>query len=483
MTAPSSLTKHRSRSYTAAVLALLAFLFCSQGIAVSASARKLSDQEATEIAVEAYLYAYPMILMDVTRKIATNCEAADGAKMCAPTNQFAHVPVFPDATFTDVVRPNADTLYSTLWFDVTKEPLIIHVPDSGGRYYLLPMLDLWTDVFASPGKRTTGTTEQTFAIVGPNWKGELPKGVGMVRSPTGLGWIVGRTQTNGEPDFAKVHKFQAGLKAVPLSAWGKTYSPPKGHIDTNVSSDPPVEQVAKMDAAVFFARFAELTQENPPHANDYPVLARMKRIGLEVGKPFDLAKAPRKTRQAMKNAMPIAWKKIEEGLIGGSSGQVVNGWLMMMPPIGTYGTDYLRRAQIAYGGLGANVIEDAIYPSSVADADGKPFDSGKMYVLHFAKDQIPPAGAFWSLTMYNDQQAFADNSINRYAIGDRDPLKRNKDGSLTIYIQRESPGKGKESNWLPAPKSGGFSMNLRLYWPKPAALDGTWKPPAVKVAE
>ena len=202
---------------------------------------RLTDDELTEIAIEAYFYAYTLVIMDVTRQVGTNCETANGAKMSAPMNQFAHVPVFPDASFTDVVRPNADTLYSTLWFDVTQEPLVIHVPDSGGRYYLLPMLDMWSDVFACPGKRTTGTGEQTIAIVGPRWRGELPKGVGVRRSPTGVGWIIGRTQTNGEADFENVHKFQAGLTAVPLSAWGKDYTPPKGTVDPKISSDPPTE--------------------------------------------------------------------------------------------------------------------------------------------------------------------------------------------------------------------------------------------------
>lgn len=440
----------------------------------------LSDDEVTEIAIEAYLYAYPLVIMDVTRQISTNCEVVDGAKMRAPVNQFAHVPTFPDASFTDVVRANVDTLYSALWFDVNREPLIIHVPDSGGRYYLLPILDLWTDVFSSPGKRTTGTAEQTFAIVSPKWQGELPDGVRMVRAPTGTGWMVGRTQTNGKSDYDSVHEFQASLKAIPLSAWGKDYTPPKGQVNPMVSSAPPTEQVAKMDAATFFARFTELTKDSPPHPNDNPVLARMKRIGLQPGEPFDFANASPQVQKAMKDAVAIAQEKISSGL--SKVGIVVNGWGMMMPPIGTYGTDYLRRAQIAYGGLGANVIEDAIYPTAFTDADGKPFDSSKRYVLHFAKDELPPVRAFWSLTMYNDKQAFADNPLNRYALGDRDKLKFGEDGSLTLYIQRESPGKDRESNWLPAPKSGGFSMNMRLYWPKPEALDGSWHPPAVQTS-
>jgi len=165
------------------------------------------------------------------------------------------------------------------------------------------------------------------------------------------------------------------------------------------------------------------------------------------------------------------------------AGTIVNSWGILLPPIGTYGTDYFRRAVIAYGGLGANVIEDAFYPQAYTDEDGNPFISSEKYILHFKKDEIPRVRAFWSLTMYNDKNFFTDNPIDRYAIGDRDELKFNDDGSLTLYIQRESPGKDKEGNWLPAPKSGGFSMSLRLYWPKPEALDGTWKPPAVRRIE
>ncbi len=462
------------------VAALASFsLWLSTPPAIHAKDR-LTDEEALEIATEAYLYAYPMILMDVTRRGSTNCEQPDPTRMRAPVNQFVHLKTFPDASFTDVVRPNADTLYSTIFFDVTKEPLVIHVPDSKGRYYLLPMLDMWSDVFASPGSRTTGTAEQIFAIVGPKWKGKLPKGVRQVRSPTGFGWMIGRTQANGEKDFPNVHKFQAGLIAFPLSAFAqsKDYTPPKGKVNPKVSSDPPVEQVAKMDAATFFTRFLELTKDNPPHANDYPILARMKRIGLEPGGQFDFSKAPEQLKKVLKKATSIAQQKIKGGLT--KAGTEINNWRILMPPIGTYGTDYNRRAQIAYGGLGANVIEDAIYPTAFVDTEGKPFDSGKKYILHFKKDQIPPVRAFWSLTMYNDKQFFAENSINRYAIGDRNKLKFNPDGSLTLYIQRESPGKDRQSNWLPAPKSGGFSMNLRLYWPKQKALDGTWQPPAVK---
>jgi hypothetical protein len=438
-------------------------------------------EELAEIAVETYVYGYPLIVMEASRRRMTNVEApsTEGA-LGAPVNQFVHLGAFPDATFTEVVRPNADTLYSSLWFDVTREPLVVRVPDSGGRFYLLPMLDMWTDVFASPGKRTTGTAEHTFAICGPSWKGEPPDGVELIRAPTNGGWIIGRTQTNGKADYAAVHAFQSEISATPLSAWGHYYEAPKGKVAPNVPTAAPGDVVAEMDGAAFFERFAELLRANPPHANDYPMLQRMARLGLAPGQSFDAAQAPPEVRAAL-NAAPAAAQAKIAGYAKRAAA-MVNGWSMMTNPVGTYGTDYLKRALIAMMGLGANVIEDAIYPTAFADGDGRPFDSSKAYVLHFEAAELPPARAFWSLTMYDERQLFTANPIDRYAIGDRDALKRNADGSLDLYIQRSSPGGDKEANWLPAPASGRFTLNLRLYWPKPEALDGRWSPPPIKVA-
>jgi hypothetical protein len=439
-----------------------------------------TSDETLEIAVDAYVYAYPLVLMDVTRRVMTNVEVpvAGSSHAAAPMNQFAHLRTFPDSTFTDVVRPNADTLYSTMWFDVSQEPLVVSVPDSEGRYYLLPMLDMWTDVFASPGTRTTGNGAQTFALVGPRWTGATPPGMDVVRSPTAMGWMIGRTQANGPDDFARVHEFQTGLTAVPASAWGKAYTPAKGKVDASVSRLAPVDQVAKMDAETFFQRFVELRKENPPHGNDYPMLARMAQIGIESGRSFDRSAGSAETERVLERAVPIARQKILEQIE--RSPRVINNWSIVTPPVGTYGTAYLDRACIAFFGLGANVSEDAIYPTANVDADGRAFESRGRYVLRFTREQIPPVRAFWSLTMYDERQLFADNPIGRYAIGDRDRLTFDPDGALTLYIQRESPGKEREGNWLPTPATGGFSMNLRLYWPRPEALDRTWTPPAVQ---
>jgi hypothetical protein len=442
----------------------------------------LTEQEMRQIAADAYIYAYPLVVMEVSRRAMTNVEAPDpSGGSHAPINQFAHMRAFPDASFTDVVRPNADTLYSSLWYDVSKEPLVISVATSGQRYFLLPMLDMWTDVWASPGTRTTGNAAQTFAIVGPRWQGTLPPDMEMLRSPTETGWMIGRTQTNGKDDYDNVHKFQASLAAVPLSAWGQPYTPPKAQVNPQQDGSAPGEQVAQMDAATFFATFAEATKGNPPHANDYPILQRMKRIGLVPGQAFDMTRASPPLRAALERAVSEGQRQIDQGFE--HLGTSVNGWTWSASPIGTYGTDYLRRAMVAYYGLGANLSEDAIYPSTHADVNDEPLDSDLAYVIRFAKHDLPPANAFWSITLYNQRQFFADNPIGRYAIGDRDKLKYGADGSLEIYIQRDSPGREREANWLPAPKDGPFDLTMRLYWPKAEAFDGSWEPPPVERGE
>jgi hypothetical protein len=455
------------------IAAVSAALFPAAALAGTPS---VSSDEAAAIARDAYVYAYPLVLMDVSAKVSTNVVAPSG-KTDAPVNQFGHARAFPDAAFTVVARPNADTLYSSLVFDVSKGPLIVTVPDSAGRYYLLPMLDKWSDVFASPGTRTTGNGAQTFAIVGPKWQGKLPPGVKRYMSPTAGGWIGGRVQTNGKSDYDAVHKFQDGIKAVPLAAYGKPYTPPAARVDAKLDMSAPPDQVDKMDAATFFAKFAELLKSQPPHANDYPILDRMKRIGIEPGRSFSLATEPGEIRDALNAAPALALAAIKAAWT--RAGVLTNGWRTNLTAIGTYGTDYLHRAGVAYGGLGANVPEDAVYPTAFADAEGRPFESGKRYTLHFDKDQLPPVRGFWSLTMYDERQLFTANPIDRFAIGDRDKLAFNADGSLDLYIQREPPGKDKESNWLPTPGSGAFTMNLRLYWPKPSVLDGSWVPPSV----
>lgn len=438
-------------------------------------------REFQEIAAEAYVFAFPLVIMEMTRRVTTNPPARAGgnaAPLFAPMNRFSHLTHFPDDSFDAVVRPNADTLYSALWFDVSKEPLIITIPDSGGRYYVLPIMDMWSHVFASVGPRTTGSHKQVIAVVGPNWQGELPSDIKAYRSPTATGWIIGRTQTNGVDDYPAVRAFQAGITATPLSAYGDAnYVAPAGENDPALDMSAPVDQVLKMKAAQFFSIFAETMKLNPPHFDDTPTVDRLARIGLKPGETFNLDALSDDQKKAVEAAPAEGLKRI--GVAITRIGALHNGWRMILNPMGTYGTDYMRRSVIAFFGLGAVTVEDAIYPSALMQSDGQPFDSNAKYVMHFDKSELPPARAFWSLTMYNDRQLFASNPIHRFAIGDRDKLRFNDDGSLDLYIQREAPEGDKQSNWLPAPASGAFSMNLRLYWPELSALDGSWVPPKV----
>lgn len=436
-------------------------------------------KEAHEIGVEAYTYLYPLVTMDVTRKQFTNVAERDDKVLRAPMNTFVHARTFPSADFKGVVRPNFDTLYSSAWLDLSKEPMIVSAPDTGGRYYLLPMLDMWTDVFAVPGKRTTGTKAGNFAVVAPGWQGQLPDGVERIQSPTPYIWIIGRTQTNGPKDYDAVHKIQDGYKITPLSQWGKEPEPVKGEVDPKVDmKTPPLEQVNKMPAADYFQYGLALMAANAPHLTDQAINARMRRIGLIPDGTFDFAKLDPAVQQALKQAAEDGLKVMKEKTP--TLARVVNGWQMNTDTMGVYGNYYLKRAIVALVGLGANQPEDAVYPFCLTDGKGKPLLGDNKYVLHFAKDQLPPAGAFWSVTMYDEQGFPVANSLNRFALGDRDPMKYNADGSLDIYMQNINPGADKEANWLPAPGAPmAMTVTMRIYAPKLEVLTGAWVPPAV----
>ncbi len=446
-----------------------------------AQARALTEQDALELGTAAYVFGYPLIVMDVTRGMSTAVSKPAGTK--APLNQFAHVRAFPDDTFTDIASPNADTLYSLAWLDLGKEPLILSVPDTGKRYYLMQMLDAWTNVFAAPGSRTTGNRAGNFAIVGPHWIGKIPGGVTEIRSPTDMVWIVGRTQTNGKDDYAAVHTIQDQYTLTPLSAWGTPYTPPANvRVDPNVDSRTPgVEQVARMNATQFFERLNTLMTVAPPAKADAPALARFEAVGIAPGKTFDPSAMDAAVTKGLEQSL-----RAGQNRIGGEAakplGTIVNGWNVMSAKLGNYGTDYLFRAIAAMVGVGANLPADAVYPHAKVDSTGQPLNGANRYTIRFPAGQLPPVNGFWSLTMYDEKQAFVKNPISRYAIGDRDNLQADADGSVTIFIQRDSPEKEKESNWLPAP-SRPFNVFMRLYWPKQEILDGTWKMPPVERVE
>lgn len=433
----------------------------------------ISPQQAYEIGLEAYLYFYPLVLMDITRSQMTNVPPG-GFLRTRPMNALLHVRGFPTPDSKTVVRPNFDTLYSVSWLDVSKEPVIVTVPAAAERYYLLPLMDMWTDVFAVIAERTTGSGH--FAVALPGWQGSLPQGVGRIDAPTPYVWIIGRIQTNGAGDYPIVHKIQDGYRVTPLSEWGRDPQPPSGSFSLGVDMRTPApRQVGAMPAERFFAYAAELMKLHPPHAIDQPMLARLRRIGIEPGKSFDPLDAA--IRQALDRAAADGPKFMQAQR--GAFGRRVNGWRISTDFIGVYGGAYLRRAMVAADGLGANLPEDAVYPSTSIDSDNQPLDGANSYVIRFKPGELPPVDAFWSITLYDPDGYPARNSLERYALGDRDPIRYEPDGSLEILVQARPPAPERQTNWLPAP-AGPFNLTMRLYAPRRSVLEGRWAPPAVE---
>jgi hypothetical protein len=462
-----------------AVIAGIGLVPWSAGGAVSSGQgadRPLSPAEARQIAGQAYTFAYPLVIMEMTRRANTQ----NGSPRFV--NHLLHGLAFPDDRFHQVIRANADTLYSSSWLDLSQEPVLLHVPDTKGRYYLMQFMDAWSETIASPGKRTTGTGEGWFPIVGPGWKGKLPEDVQRIDSLTNTAWLIGRTQTNGPADYGFVHAIQQGYKLTPLSAY-PAGQPPVALADLALiqagSHEPPPVQVAHMSVTDFFHLFAQLLVKNPPRAADEPVMRQLARIGIAAGRPFPTVQLSPDQLKAVEEGAQAESRSIEtfdrSALPNGKTGWTLPGHY------GRYGTNYLVRALTARYFLGILPAEDAVYLSCDRDSAGDPFQGSKQYTLHFDKDGIPPVRAFWSLSLYDEQGYFAANSIQRFAIGDRDALTFNADGSLDLYIQRDSPGAGKESNWLPAP-AGSFNLALRMYWPEKQVISGQWTPPALSAA-
>ena len=455
-----------------------ALIGCSKSNTTTSS--KPGVEQAVSDAVDAYIYGYPLVTMDMTRKFFTNYATVQGSR--GPMGQIIPLRTYPAVDDHAVTAPNADTLYTTAFLDVSKEPWVFSIPDMGDRYYLMPMLDGWTDVFQVPGKRTTGGKAQKYAITGPGWSGTLPDGVTEYKSPTGIVWILGRIYCTGTPDdYAKVHALQDKFSLVPLSYYGKPYTPLPGEVDNSLDMKTAVrDQVDALGISEYFTYLARLMKTNPPTPDDAPMVAKMAKIGLVPGQDFDAGKLGAFDKEAIKAVPKLAQVKIMEHFK--QAGKPINGW-MFTTNAGTYGTDYIQRALITAIGLGANRPQDAVYPTAEKDADGKDFDgAAHKYVMHFDKGQMPPARAFWSITMYDASYFFVPNPLNRYTLSSRNKFVTNPDGSVDLYLQADAPGKAKEANWLPAPKAKFIPM-MRLYWPSdtpPSIIDGTWKPPAIK---
>ena len=451
-------------------------------------AQSMASDDPAEIAVDAYIYGYSLITTEVTRVQMSNVAVIDPENSRAPMGQFLNISRYPPANYRGVSAPNADTLYSLAWIDLGTEPMVFSHPDMGKRYYLFPMYSLWMPVIASPGQRTDGGGAAKYLITGPGWDGEVPPEMTEIKSSTRYMVIIGRTYASGtEEDFKIVNRLQNEYDLRPLSAYGESYVYVAPPVDQNPGfsmTDKPQQVINAIDIATYFSMMARLMgNAAPPPPEDAPILARMKKIGLVPGKPFEITKLDVVTQAAFQSVPKMASDKIFAQRT--KMGVEINGW-RIPAAAGIYGTDYLNRALIAAFGWPANLPEDAVYPTALVDGKGMQLSGAHDYTLTFPKGQVPPVNGFWSITMYivDGGWWFYPNPLNKFTVSTRDELKMNDDGSLTLYFQNKSPGVDKEANWLPAPE-GEFVLVMRMYWPKPGGLSilppgkGTWAPPPV----
>ncbi|WP_174184005.1 DUF1254 domain-containing protein [Nocardia barduliensis] len=450
-----------------AVLGMAATSMAALGVAACGG----SDQDDAErpavtseggmIAKDAYVFGFPLVLMDITRATA---------EATTPANRFRHATSLPTAAVRDRVRPDPDTLHSTAWLDLTSEPMVLQVPAmGGGRFWLAQVLDAWTNNVHNPSSRrpqaASATPPYTYVVTGPGWSGALPEGLTPLPVPTPTVWLIVRIQVDGEDDLPAVRSVQRELTLTPLSAWKARTRPPASEPPGEQSNaQRPVEQVLAMDAHEFFDRMCALMAINPPAPGDTPAMRRFATIGIRPGGAVEGVSDAELTAAAdtVEQQLPVTL---------GANTINDNGWVTDFSA-GRYGTDYLLRAVTAYGALGIPLPEDAHYLFTAVPGGSGPFR------LHFAADELPPVDAFWSLSVYDAANYLAANPAEIYSIGHHVPVVLNPDGSLDLTLQHDDPGPGvPKGNWMPIPASEMFSATLALFAPKEAVLQRRWQPP------
>ena len=445
-------------------------LIVASAVVVGALAAAGWQVSATsKVGAQGYFYAYPLVLMELTKRHQL-------AMGMTGINEFSHRKVFPDHTFNSVVAPNVDTLYSSARLDLSVGPMVMTLPSTEGFYYMVPILDAWTNVIASPGTRNLGSAPARYLITGPDWSGSVPDGYEQIQSPTNMAWVLGRIKSSGPSDYKQVNALQERLGLHPLDADSVSASPPIDMPDLLMDKAPD-KQIGDWSMDEFYTAFCQLLDDNPAPAADEPMLQQLrsaglltddcsvtgnpvKRLGLQLG--YD------KALGVLSNTLQILQQQVPPG-----------EWHTVYD-LGDYAQRYVQRALVAKVGLGANGAEDAVYSTATTDSRGDQLDGNSSYQLHFSADELPPVNGFWSLTMYDTSRMLVGNQANRYAIGDRNDLHFAEDGSLTLYVQNDRPADANQArNWLPAPKQP-FNLILRLYWPGPEILNALWQPPVIE---
>lgn len=421
---------------------------------------------------QAYLFSYPLVLMDATRI------AMEQQNPNAPSsNHLNHLRELPTHEFRTVVRPNNDTLYSIAWFDLSDEPQIISAPEMDDSYYVLPFMDAWTNVFSTVGTRTTGNQATQFALVGPDWKGELPASLHRIDSPTNMVWMIGRTEVkdlnNPQPVFDLQNEFRlTGLENWQLGFWRENIQAVATPTNIETPLSPP-DEVAALDASAFFNRFSALLINQYASKNDQPAIDNLTDLGVVAGQYFN----PNPLDEWLMNkAIKVAHQKLLEASTQRKPNE--DNWFVIRDGIGHYAQDYTTRAFIALFGLGALPPEEASYPNTSHDSNHQTLDGQYRYRIHWDREQLPPVNAFWSLTIYDDAGYMIENPINRYRMGSNNDLNWNADGSLELQLQSSAPDTT-SANWLPVPQ-GEFNIVLRMYWPQPDFLENNWQLPIIE---
>jgi hypothetical protein len=456
------------------VLAVLALLGAAGYRWAVANPGGLGPRALAETAAYGYLFGYPLVLMD---------ESARSAGSDVPgteVNTLRHVREFPGVGFRAVVRPNLDTLYSIAWLDLSAGPLLLTLPPMPDRFYQFPVLDGWSNVVASPGSRTLKGRPGRFLIVGPAWSGEVPAGVERLTVPTRIAWLLGRIHTRGEADFPAVHALQDQVRLARLD--GAAAGPwPAPAAAPAAAGDLPPDRVAALPALAFFQRLGALLADNPAAPADRDALAALARLGVEPGAGPDPDAYGWLARRLLERGVGEVRTRLAAAVADRAGGPT--GWRLVVDGMGRYGSDYRLRAGVALIGFGANLPEDAVYPTTERDGNGDLLTGGRAYRLRFPPGELPPARAFWSLTAYDGAGYLLADVGGRHRLGSSDALRRDADGGLTLYLQPEAPAGEARANWLPLPPSGPVQLTLRLYEPGGEVLAGRWQPPAVMPVE
>ena len=419
---------------------------------------------------QAYIFSFPLMLMDATKAVSTNTVEPSNGK--APVNQWMHAKNLAGAKFRQVVTPNVDTLYSQIFFDLSEEPLVLHKP-AADRYLMYQIMDAWSDTVAVLGTGGDGQDEHTYLLTGPSFTGAVPENMVQVKIPTAIGWLLGRTICYGPDDLENIYAIQDQMEAKQLSLYQNGGELPEGTYDA-ANDGVPVRMVFAMEPQAYFNRFNQLLADNPVYPADEALLESFAPLGIGPGLTFDASVLGENAAEQWKTMLDRLSDDLTE-----SAGHfmVQNGSFRFWgDPISRFGTEYDYRCLVAIAGFGANPVDVAVYMRGIADEQGNALTGGKSYVLHFEAGQLPPVkeNGFWSVTAYGDDDFLIDNELDRYSISDRSEYTLNPDGSLDLILQAEE----NQENWLPVGKDG-FHLFMRVYQPADEVLDGSWKAPAI----